>query len=165
MFLPPRSSAWWRGLSYIRVCDRGMGARTRFTHCVRSEVRTGWPARQGSPGWLPREGTLTRCHCISPLVRPFPNTVSWAPRCSPEVGFGPGLSLPLWALDSHEHTLPERALSVGHSPKAWEGEAKTPRVGEGRAGWSPGPVLPWAPQPCFLGKVHQDQASRCPNVF
>lgn len=144
----PKELAWWRDMSYIRVCDRAAGCQDEvYTLCEEPGCGQGDQLSRGVQDGCPEEGTWHGVTVFHNLQGPFTTTASFAPHCSPVAELGPGLSLPFCALDSREHVLLEWALSVGHSPKAWEGGAKTRTVGEGRAGWSPRPVLPWIPTP------------------
>lgn len=153
-------------MSDIRACDRAAGCQDEvYALCEEPGCGQGDQLSRGVQDGCPEEGTWHGVTVFHNLQGPFTTTASFAPHCSPVAELGPGLSLPFCALDSREHILLEWALSVGHGPKAWEGGAKTPTVGEGRAGWSPRPVLPWIPHTCFLGRFTQDQASWCPNVF
>lgn len=113
-------------MSYIRVCDRADGCQDEvYTLC---EERGGdWVTSSAGASRMAAQG---RGHGHGVTVfhswqGPFTTTVSFVPHCSPAAGSGPGLALPFCALDSHEHILLEWALSMGHSPKTWEGEAKT----------------------------------------
>lgn len=102
-----------------------------------------------------------QCHNTSLFARPFITRVSCAPHYSPLSAW----FLVFRALNSHQQTLLEWALSVGHGPKPGEVEAKAPRVSEGRAGSDSHASAPLSPPWLLLGKAHPGPSQSVLRLF